>query len=547
MKAFTKSDYAFGAVVPVFYILWLYKTARTLGFSRDESFYFDAAGSYAAWFKRAFEGTKGVFSQAGVDTYWEANHEHPSLIKSLFALSWMTFHEKWHWIEDASTALRLPGMLLGGLGLYLTFLFTTRAAGRTAGVFAALALALMPRIFYHAHLACFDIAAMTMWTLALYAYHRALTVQTWMRAVLAGLAYGLLLETKHNAWLLPGVIVPHAVYLMVRERDAWKRVLKPVLCMATLGPAVFVGLWPWLWNDTLARIQAYAGFHLNHDYYNMEFLGVNYNAAPSPAAYAPVMILATVPTITLLLFALGAFENLVPALVRLVKRATPESEAGASYDALLVLFALSFAVPIAVFFLPRTPIFGGTKHWFPAYPFLAAFAGLGFSSVLSRARGLGRSTTVQAWAPPVLGVALLTAPLVETAHSHPFGLSAYVAMVGGTQGGASLGLNRQFWGFTTQSLAPFFERELRPGATVFIHDTTGGAFQSMQNEKRIRGDIRGTTASIDGADVAIIHHELHMKETEVNAQTAYGVVGPAYILTQDGVPIISVYKKPPSP
>src|SRR5207302_3197932 len=47
------------------------------------------------------------------------------------------------------------------------------------------------------------------------------------------------------------------------------------------------------------------------------------------------------------------------------------------YETDLLLF-LGFFVPIAVFFLPKTPIFGGTKHWLPAYPFLAVFAGRGF-------------------------------------------------------------------------------------------------------------------------------------------------------------------------
>ena len=39
---------------------------------------------------------------------------------SLFALSWHFFHEKWHVFKDASTAFRFPGMVMGGLALYVT-------------------------------------------------------------------------------------------------------------------------------------------------------------------------------------------------------------------------------------------------------------------------------------------------------------------------------------------------------------------------------------------------------------------------------------------
>ena len=76
-----------------------------------------------------------------------------------------------------------------------------------------------------------------------------------------------------------------------------------------------------------------------------------------------------------------------------------------------------------------------------------------------------------------LVVCVLAAPLAVTAHSHPFGLSAYVPLVGGTAGGADLGLNRQFWGYTTQNAAEEYLNAKAPrGATVFIHDTTWDAW-----------------------------------------------------------------------
>ena len=68
--------------------------------------------------------------------------------------------------------------------------------------------------------------------------------------------------------------------------------------MAVLGPAVWYALWPWVWHDTLARLEWWFDYHFNHVYYNMEFLHENYHSAPSPRMYLPVMVIATVPAIT---------------------------------------------------------------------------------------------------------------------------------------------------------------------------------------------------------------------------------------------------------
>lgn len=553
MRDTTRLDHGIGLGIAAAYVAWLYRTARILGFSRDESFYFDAAGRYAAWFHMVANHQKGATERGTIDQFWSTNHEHPSLVKSLFALSWMVFHEKSKYIADSSQALRLPGMLMGGLALYVTYLFGVRLFSRTAGIAGAAALALMPQVFYHAHLACFDVAAMAMWALAIYAYFCATEKRTLGWALWAGVAYGLLLETKHNAWIMPAVVLPHALYTY-RTAGAFKGIQRfplPVLAMAVLGPLVFVGLWPWLWNDTEARIREYAAFHLNHEYYNMEYFGRNYNGPPSPPSYAPVMIAASVPTVTLVLFGLGLvgfFRRLVVERVRdaaaFVRRLGPPA---GGYFAQLpeggeVLLFLGLMAPIAVFFLPKTPIFGGTKHWFPAYPLLCVFVGHGFDQAVRAFQA--RFTRLQPGLPAaLLGLAAFTAPALETAHSHPFGISAYVPLVGGTRGGATLGFNRQFWGYTTEGLAGFFQSTMKPGESVYIHDTTMGAFQALQNEGRIRADIRGNAWSISDADYAIVHHELHMIESEVNIWTAYDTAHPVYVLEHDGVPFISVYRR----
>jgi 4-amino-4-deoxy-L-arabinose transferase-like glycosyltransferase len=581
-RRLTWQDHGVGFGLAAVYVTWLIITARSLGFARDEAFYFRAALDYERWFDALFAGRSDAFDPAIAEGFFSYNHEHPALMKDLFGLSYTYLHQKNHIFADGSTAFRFPGMCMAGLTLWVTYLFGARAYGRWSGLVAAVLLGLMPRVFYNAHLACFDVPIMAMWTLSIYVYWRATQSGGLGWALAAGLVYGLTLLTKHNAWILPAVFIPHALVVhwrpTVRQLAAGRVLLPaPLVAMAILGPIVLVCGWPWLWRDPVGHVTEWVKFHTNHEYYNMEFLHRNYAGPPSPIAYMPTMILATVPTVTLALFAVGAFERLRVLLARferLVRRALlvvsgegrrtstvvaaplladdPLRRPGAllfrSHDHAQtdLLFFLAMGAAVVVFLRPTTPIFGGTKHWLPAYPFLALFAGRGFVLV---AEAMNRAwpalvadakLQLQAWSALLLVIAL--GPLLITSHSHPFGLSSYVPLVGGTAGGADLGLNRQFWGFTTESLAPWFAAHAPKGSTVYIHDTVVDAWTRMESEGRLRKDLRSVGNPGD-ADFAIVHHELHMGEMDDELWVSNGSDAPAYVLTHDGVPIISVYKR----
>jgi hypothetical protein len=556
-------DHVIGAAIAVIYVGILIVTARTLGFARDEGFYFSAGSSYARWVEMLVHDTSRALEKSTVDAVWNQNHEHPSLMKLLFGLSHLWLHEKWELFQDASTSFRFPGMAMSGMALWVTYLFGARVFSRRAGVIAAILLGAMPQLFYNAHLACFDAPIMAMWLLAVYIYFRSVKEGGLWWAVACGVVYGLTLDTKHNAWILPAVFVPHAFFVQrkaIAKNLALGRLIVPtnLVTMAILGPLVTIALWPWLWSDTAARVQEWLNFHLHHTYYNMEFLGKNYYDAPSPRAYMPVLIVASVSAVTLVLFFVGAFDRLRVLFFRFVTL-IPKSDDTATtlpsegihkpatddkVESDILLF-LALCAPLAVFLLPATPIFGGTKHWLPAYPFLAMFAGHGFDMVADKAESaitLSKFATHRELLQGALIASVLIAPIAETAHSHPFGLSAYVATVGGTAGGADLGLNRQFWGYTTQSTDPWFEENGRPGARVFILDTTGEAWSRMQEEGRMRKDLRAVGAPSE-ADFSLVQHELHMNEVDYQIWEAYGHTNPAYVLAHDGVPMVSIYSR----
>lgn len=548
-------DQVVGALLATVVVASLLLTADSLGFARDEGFYFRAATQYARWFRLLFEDPGQAFDRGVIDRIWGYNHEHPSLIKSLFALSWLGLNQKWQILKEPSDAFRLPAMMLSGVAVWVTYLFGARVSSRRAGLVAAALFFLTPRIFYHAHLACFDLPIVAMWTLCIYVYWRSIERGGVGWVLLAGIVYGLTLETKHNAWILPAVFLPHAL-LVVRSRlrQDLKRHVLPVpaslLAMAVIGPLVFWALWPWMWFDTAARLRAYFDFHFNHVYYNMEFLGRNYFDAPSPRGYMPLMILGTVPGITLLLFAVGAGSRLREGVRGVAawwrdRKAGSEPEADTSRSYPNVLFALAALAAISPWFFTKTPIFGGTKHWITAYPFMALFAAHGLELALTRMDGVTEKLPALAKRGLQLAViALVVAgPAAISLHAHPYGLASYVPFVGGTRGGARLGLNRQFWGYTTQNASEQYLAEHAPQrASVFIHDTAWDSWGRMIEEGRVRPDLRGVGAPGQGM-FSLVHHELHMNEVDYQIWVAYDTTAPVFVVTHDEVPIVSIYRK----
>lgn len=568
-------DLGIAALLATVYVTILVKTVNNLGYARDEGFYFQASSSYARWFELLWSDPGAAVGQRAVDSAWSVNHEHPALVKSLFALSNLVLQKKYHLFAMEGTSYRFPGMLFAGLAVALVYWFGAKVMGRAGGLAAAIALAAMPRFFYHAHLACFDVPIVAVYLLTVVCYFYALQGGGIGRFLAVGVAFGLALDTKHNSWFLPFLLGSHAVALEVRALLAKRGVLPAVDqaahhkvrlralaslgAMAAIGPVVFVALWPWIWRDTIKRFLGYASFHLNHDYYNMELFGVTYWAPPMPRTYAPVMTAATVPTVTLLFFFVGLGVALWATFKGgsgpLAKRTKQASDPTAPH----ILWIFGVLVNYGAWVSPKTPIFGGTKHWMTAYPFLVLLAGLGFSLalragkklLLERLRGMPRprkgglvTLAEHELALPALMLAVaMSGPIAETAHAHPWGLSAYTPLVGGAPGAASLGLNRTFWGYTTGSIAPKLNADAPRGATVHIHDTAGQSWDMLLREGRIRRDLRPSWTAAN-VDYGLYHHEPHMGGIEAQTWVALGTPTPWLVDGLDGVPVIWVFKNP---
>ena len=548
---------------------------RNHGIARDEVIYMAHGVKYARWwidlvtFEDGTVGERRITDSFGGPRSTDNNREHPPLMKTLFGLSRLLFHDRLGWASEV-TASRLPTALFHAAAVAMIFLFAARlGAGRerdadspcsgwgaSTGLFAALLFLFLPRAFFHAGLATFDAPMVTVWLAVLLAYFASLRSRRWNIGL--AIAFGLALSTKHNALMLPGVILPHYAWLAWRRRgDGWRgfaRALvrtQPLLLPALFigGPLVLIATWPWLWFDTIGHVRDWISFHTNHVHYNFEYLGRNYNHPPFPWHVVLVTTLFTVPLATLAASALGA--------VHLAGRA----RAGDSVDpdrAPVLLFALSAAVAMGVFLVPTTPIFGAEKHWATALPTFCILAGAGIAAAGERAchylvgrgwiphaGGFARSATVLA-----LGSLVATAALSETVVAQPYALSHYNTLAGGAAGGADLGMNRQFWGYAARGVLPFLNQRApgagEPPVPVYTHDASPAwsLYRRAGLLKPGLPDAGHETQGISRSRIAIVVHERHFIRHDILIWREYGTVQPAYVLTFQGVPLVSVYVRP---
>jgi 4-amino-4-deoxy-L-arabinose transferase-like glycosyltransferase len=574
------TDGSIALVLALAYCVWLLSTVDNLGYARDEGFYFQAADSYLRWFKQLFDDPSAALTQHAVDRAWTVNHEHPALIKSLFSFSRWILYNKLGLFDERGTSYRFVGIAMSSVAVAITYAWGRRAlashgtaTSRIAAIVAAASFALMPRVFYHSHLDCFDMPMLAMWMLTSYAYWRSLEPGRWGWAIGAGILYGLALDTKHNSWLLPFALVGHLVIwrgptllaALRRKRfvAAFRQIPLALWLMAVIGPLLFYALWPWIWFDTFDRLREYVIFHTRHVFYNMEFLGKTYFEPPFPRSYAPVMTIATVPAITLTLAAAGGLlfvrravdtlqqlwsvfrsSGLLDALIAPSKRVPADGDAYATQW----LWLLSIAVSYAPWLSSNSPIFGGTKHWMTAYPFMALFAAVGFVWICDHARA---AITARFWRKTPLieasiGLCVLVAPLAITAHSHPWGLSAYTPAVGGAPGAASLGLNRGYWGYQTGAITDHINESTSARARIFIHDTAMASWHMMAKDGRVKKTLQ-PRIGVAGSEFAIYHHEQHMSRVEHQIWVQYGTTTPKLVAGIDGVPVIWTYADPKKP
>lgn len=402
---------------------------------------------------------------------------------------------------------------------------------------------------------------------------------------LIGLGLGLLvLATRFRIWLPP---VPSVFFAML-----------------VVGPLVLVAGWPLLWVDTIDNLTRWIEFHVQHEHYMQYFFGQVLAYPPFPTSFSWVMTALTWPTTLLAAALIGlaavywprrrsptpvelARQEMAPGpfLYNTWMQTDVEDSRGRtteqrSLDRLILLSALW---PMALISVPGTPVFGGTKHWMLAFPFLLWLGARGVQAVWMRLfvpfdpdqqhgstgepdgaldplaalrdpalapRALGDSGVpwwrrvllpgLMAWS---LAVALLIPGVLGVVRVHPHGSAYYNELIGGLPGAAAAGMQRQFWGGTTRDGLEEVNRRTPANSSVWFHKAAWGSFAMYQREGLFRRDLRyGTWPA--GTKTGFYHHQKDHDDYELECQDDYGTVIPVFQSSRDGVPLLSVYERP---
>ena len=513
LNKFEKLDFILAGLIGLVILLFIFNTSHLIGFVRDEGFYMRAASLKADWFESIEESfLKGnfiePFRKENIDKYFRYNREHPTLMKNLFGFSQYLLYRKLGWLSFAGSA-RFVAALFAMLTAMMIYLFGLMFFNRFTAVTSSLMFFMMPHIFFHSHLVCFDVPILFFWTGTFVLYALYLNNRSLKLAVATAVFFGLGMAVKHNVFFIPVTIAPlwFVMHIIKYRKDPESAGIKgffksiPIVfwLFIFVSIPVYFLQWPWIWYDTVDRFMWYFNFHARHVNYTNYYFGQELATAPFPISFPWGMTLFTTPVIHLIFFIAGIYFF----VERTVKEKNWHSKE------IYISLIIGSLFPIALISHPSVVIFGGIKHWFTGYPLMMT-AGVfvvyrGLSILFDR---FGRKKVLIINSAFFIVAAMALVPLNVKFSMR--GAAFFNKLIGGAQGAAELRMQRNFWGYDILDLVPELNRVAPRGSVVYVMGGYEGlnwnSFQYLKREGIIREDIRGTN-SLENADFAFFFYE----------------------------------------
>lgn len=521
-------------------------TAQTLGFTRDEGYYFKAGELYANWFRQLASAPLTALSSSGINEHLGYNPEHPFVMKGLFAVSRAVLTAFGVDVGGA-TAMRLPAWIVAGVGAGAIFLLGRQLQlSRATSLLATTMYLSAPHVFWHMHLACFDAPVATAHVVLVLCWLRCR--RTLWGAVVVGAVFGVAAGVKHNALPIPALLVVHWLFeqwMQPRASSSSSSLRLPLVfvSLAVVGPLVYVLCWPWLWPDVVGRFGAYLGFHLRHEHYPILYFGELLTAPPFPWTFPVVMWAVTLPLPLVVTGTMGVGAAVIEVVRAVALRVRGQGLSssittvplGEHTASSAVLLLVNIALPVFLIALPSSPIFGGTKHWMNALPFVCLLAARIVAEGAARV-----TTTTRAATFVVLGVgALVVLPgMLRTAQSWPYGLSSYNEVVGGIRGAANIGFQRTFWGYETREVLALINERTPPNARIHFGDVNADSHRRYVDDGLLRRDI-GFSNTVRGSGVAHVEPQGEFKQQQLDVFNEWQRA-PDAVVDVDGVPLSTV-------
>jgi Dolichyl-phosphate-mannose-protein mannosyltransferase len=321
-----------------------------------------------------------------------------------------------------TSAARVGSAAAFAITVFLCGWTATLWYGRAAGVVAALAVVLMPRVFGHAHLAALETSIGCTYLLAVLVVARTWASDAgvrWPWAVLAGLALGAAMLTKIQGALLP---IPLAIWALANWR---LRSVLPLAICGCVALAVFFLFWPWLWWHPVTNFLKYLGRTTDRPTLYLWYLGTRYADRNHPWHYCAVLFLTTVPLGLQVLGGLGLFAG--------------RTRLWFARHEQLMLGTLLF--PLVLFSIPRIAVYDGARLFLVAFPLWAIFIGRGGSLAWEWLRKrVSRRGAI------ALATLFLAGQSWGIVAAWPCFLSDYNLAVGGLGGAHRMGFELDYWG-----------------------------------------------------------------------------------------------------
>ncbi|TDJ51482.1 MAG: DUF2029 domain-containing protein [Nitrospina sp.] len=475
------------------------------------------AGQWSVLWDPAFHGKYWPPVTPENQKFFNFNY-HPALTRILPTLTWFVFHG---WFGDI-VAYRMAPAILFALAVMAVFRVMARRFDSATGLFAALSLALMPRVFGHAHIAATDTAMMAFWLFAVVAFYKGLEDKRWSYgfAVLLGLAF----SVKFTGVLIPLALIMYMI--LAREKRAWRN----VVVAAVISPVVLIALNPTWWVDPFSGFFThYVQTALSRNttapiatYYLGELYPVH-----APWHYSLVMTAVTVPVAILLFVLLGAVWGVRQRADKWV---------------LLVLSQLIFYYLILV--LPLSPDYDGVRLFLPVFPFLACLAGLGYRGLRDWVfRNMDRWPPLIKWGRKRI-VALIflitfTWPALQLADSHPFYLEYYNGLTGGVAGAHRAGFETTYWFDTVVPSVRDTINRFPLNSRVGVLPPVVDYLRYMQDHGLLRQDLVFTQTDMDY--IILLPRQSKFRDFTWDL---YHRQKPVFKLSLEGVPLLLIYRKP---
>jgi hypothetical protein len=436
---------AVAIVVFLFCLFLLCSTESDYGITWDEAeTNFPAARRQVEWFRLLLQG-HDVVNEEAVRAYYETESDHPSLPRTLMAVSRLLLPGS---IQDR-TAFAFPTNLLVSLFIAWLFAVLWKRSNFYLALYGAIVLFFHPHWFGHAHFAEYDILVAMAWFVTAFSFLSAMegpeishtsAIRYWFRVVIATVTLGLAFSIKVHAFFLPFPLLLWAV--LFRRWRVWQW----CFLSALIVPLVYVATQPYLWWHTVERIT-----HRFQDYGSKVPIHVFYFGHLYPGEvpwhYSWVMLLVTSPVGI-------AIPYVVWALIHCCgPRESVQIQHSSSSAWWLFLLLNALALPLVFTFKSS---YDGLRFFLSSLPFLVLLSVTVIEKAKIQLSHLINQSNSRRWVSSVC--VILAATQVYTCwRIHPFDLSYYSFLVGGVRGASSIGFETTYW---CDSMTPDFIRAL---------------------------------------------------------------------------------------